>query len=419
MDDRSGGRGEGVAGSITRSTRPGAEIDVDAQRARTRGCERGHHLNAAGSALPTREVVDTVVEHLRREELEGGYEAAATVGDRIEAVYRSAAALIGASPHEIALTDSASSGLRVVLDAIRPTADHTLVVSSSAYVSHALHLITIASETGAALEIVPAQPNGQIDLERLDEILASCDRAVVCPAHVPTSSGLVEPVVEIGQLTRQHGALYVLDATQSVGQLPVDVGEIGCDALVTTGRKFLRAPRGTAFLCVRDDLLTELKPCAPDVRGATWVGETELELAESAKRLEVWESYVAGRLGLGVAIDQAVELGIERTAGYVTSLADRMRADLGSVDGVVIADPAASASAIVTFVVTGVDPRTVVKELAAANVWLVAVPDSHAQWDLGRRGFGAVVRASVHVYNNAEDVAALTSNVERITARLS
>ena len=148
MDDSSVGGHLGGAAMSTRADSPGAGIDVSWERARTRGCESHHHFNAAGASLPTREVVDTVVEHIHLEEMEGGYEAASMVGDRIEAVYGSAAALIGASPKEIALIDSASTGLRLVMDAIRSTAAHTIVVSSSAYVSHALHLLTISSETG-------------------------------------------------------------------------------------------------------------------------------------------------------------------------------------------------------------------------------------------------------------------------------
>ena len=88
-------------------------IDVVGERARTVGCATGHHLNAAGAALPPAEVVDAVVDHLRREEREGGYEAAAAVRDPLETVYQRAAALVGAAGDEIAILDSASTGLRV------------------------------------------------------------------------------------------------------------------------------------------------------------------------------------------------------------------------------------------------------------------------------------------------------------------
>ena len=409
-----------TTGSSTRS--PGADngdgfgIDVTAERERTAGCRTGHHLNAAGAALPPREVVDTVVDHLRREELEGGYEAAAAERDRLETVYERAATLVGAAPDEIALLDSASTGLRVIVDALRLGPDDTVVMSRSAYVSHALHLMAIARERGVRLEVIDSTPTGEIDLDMLDEVLGRVPGPVVCPAHVPTSSGLVEPVADIGKLAAAHGARYVLDATQSVGQLPVDVDEIGCDALVTTGRKFLRGPRGTAFLYVRRRLFEALEPTAPDVRGSTWTGERSWSVADSARRFEVWESFVAGRLGLGVAIDQAIARGIDASAGYIIWLAARLRDGLAGVDGVMVVDPPAARSGIVTFVVDGFEPRVVVDELAARQVRVVSVPASHAHWDLGARGHDAVVRASVHVYNDVADIEALIGAAAELTA---
>lgn len=391
-------------------------IDVAAERARTAGCQIRHHLNAAGSALAPREVVEATIDHLRLEELEGGYEAAKMRTEQLEAVYRAAADLLGAGADEIALVDSASTGLRVIIDAMRLGGDDTVIMSRSAYVSHALHLLTLANETGMGLEIIDCAPSGEIDLDQLDEVLSRVPNPVVCPAHIPTSSGLVEPAVEIGKLAAAHGARYILDATQSVGQLPMNVDDIGCDALVTTGRKFLRGPRGTAVLYARRQFLENLAPLAPDVRGALWTGDRTWTLDESARRFEVFENSIAGRLGLGVALHQALDRGMHRTAAYIGWLADTARARLRAVDGVEIADPPAARSGIVTFVLDGVAAADVVTQLAAADVRVVSVPASHAQWDLGHRGHPAVVRASVHVYNTSADVDALVAAVERIAA---
>ncbi len=87
-----------------------------------------------------------------------------------------------------------------------------------------------------------------MDLDALESALATATgRIVISAVHIPTSSGLVEPVAAIGALGRRYGALTVLDATQSVGQLDIDVSALDCDALVTTGRKYLRGPRGTGW----------------------------------------------------------------------------------------------------------------------------------------------------------------------------
>lgn len=394
--------------------RSDSSIDVAAMRADTLGTQESHHFNSAGSALPTHAVVNAAVEHLRLEQRCGGYEAAAMVRDRVDAVYESAARLIGARAEEIALFESATAGLRVLIDALRLGPDTRLIVSRSSYVSHALHLMTIARERQVELTVIPNDAGGSMDLEAYEKALAAGGSAVVCAAHIPTSSGLIEPVEQIGRLAGDHGARFILDATQSVGQLEMDVARIGCDALVTTGRKFLRGPRGTGFAYVDADLLARLLPTAPDVRGATWTDETDWDLAPTARRFEGWESSVAGRLGLGVALDQAIDRGMAATEAHLRTVAALVRDRLAAIPGVTLTDPPQGLSAIVTFTVAGHTPERVVAQLASKGVRVVSVPAGHAQWDLGARQLVAVVRASLHVYNDQADIDALLDGVAAI-----
>ncbi|MFD5316607.1 aminotransferase class V-fold PLP-dependent enzyme [Streptomyces sp. NPDC127098] len=394
----------------------GAEIDVDAERARTFGAGLSHHLNAAGAALPSRGVTAAVVDHLRREERYGGYEASAAIRERGEDVYAAAATLIGARPREIALFDSASTGLRVLVDALRMARGERVVASSTTYVSHAMHLMTIAREHDVDLVVAPVDDTRRVDLGALEALLADGRPSIVSVSHIPTSSGLVEPAEGIGRIARRYGATYILDATQSVGHLNVDVGAIGCDALVTTGRKFLRAPRGTGFAYIRESLLERLTPTAPDVRGARWLSPSGWELSPDARRFESWESPVAARLGLGVALRETIARSPESTERWLRARARLLRSALADIPGVTIADPDGAASAIVTFVVDGVDSPAVVEALAARNVRVVAVPATHGQWDLGARALPSVVRASVHVYNDDKDLGALVDGVRMVTA---
>ncbi|GLY17622.1 aminotransferase class V [Kineosporia sp. NBRC 101677] len=392
----------------------GAAIDVARERARTPGATVAHHFNAAGSALPSHSVVQAVVDHLRLEERHGGYEAAHQVADRIEAVYQDAARLVGADPAEIALFDSASTGLRTIVEALRLGAGQRLLVSRSTYVSHALHLMSLGREHGVEVVVVPNSASGAIDLQALDSELAGGGPAIVCVAHIPTSSGLVEPVTEIGALARRHGARYVLDATQSVGQVHLDVAAIGCDAMVTTGRKFLRAPRGTGFAFIGREIAGSLAPTAPDVRGAVWTSARDWELKDSARRFETWEASIAGRIGLGVALGEALALGTRQIETHLVQTAAAVREALVVVPGVTVQDPPSSPSAIITFTVEGLPARRVNELLAQHGLRTVSVPASHAQWDLGARGVDAVVRASLHVYNDETDTAALVEAVAGI-----
>lgn len=392
----------------------GSAIDVGAERARTAGSTLTSHFNAAGAALPTHAVVAAVVDHLRLEEQKGGYEAAAERRADLDAVYASAAELVGAATAEIALFDSASTGLRILLDALRPAAGQRIIASSSTYVSHALHLMSLARERGIDLVIAPYDEHRRVDVPALEALLSDGVPSIVTVAHVPTSSGLVEPAAQIGAVVQRYGGTYILDATQSVGHLAVDVREIGCDVLVTTGRKFLRAPRGTGFAYVRDTLLERLLPIAPDVRGAHWTSSAHWELVPSARRYETWEGPLAARLGLGVALDEAAARGIPETEEWLVETGARLRTALTEIDGVTVADPTGSASALVTFVIDGVAAADAVVQLARRGVRVVSVPATHGQWDLGDRGVPAVVRASAHVYNDDSDIAALVDGVAAI-----
>ncbi|MFJ2263530.1 FAD-dependent oxidoreductase [Streptomyces sp. NPDC087844] len=388
-------------------------LDVAALRAATPGMRHAHHMNAAGAALPSAATLDTVTDHLRLESLLGGYEAAEALADRTERVYGSAARLLGAAPQDIALVDSASTAWQRAMGALRLQPGDRVLASSSTYVSSALHLLEMRDSHGIVLEVLPADASGQVDLGALETALRE-PAALVTIAHVPTSSGLVEPVAEAGALAARAGVPLLLDATQSLGQLPVDIGEMRCGIVVATGRKFLRGPRGTGLLYVGPGLRERARPAAPDVRGAQWSSAYQYEVVPGARRYETWESSHALRLGLGTALDEALDLGVARIRDHVTGLAERLRAGLSDVPGIRRTDPSAAASGIVTFLREDEDPRRTVRDLRATGFRLTTVPASHGQWDLGRRGLERVVRASPHVYNNEDDVDAL---IAALTAR--
>lgn len=392
-------------------------LDVAAERTRTPGSFTGHHFNAAGAALLATGTVEAVIDHLRAESLSGGYEAAQHAAPALAAVYSRVAELLGARPEEVALVESATAGWQRAVSALRLRPGDRVLAARSSYVSSALHLLSAERDHGVRVELLPNGPDGAVDLEALETALRTGPAALVTAAHVPTSSGLVEPAAGIGALTQAHGVPFLLDATQSLGQLPVDMDALGCDLLVGTGRKFLRAPRGTGVLAVRRPLLDRLAPEAPDVRGARWIAERSWELVPDAKRFELWEAAHALRLGLGAALADLSALGVDTVARHLATVTAALRERLAALPGVHVTDPPAAGGAIVTFVVDGLDPTDVQRELARRRVHLIAVPAAHGRWDMDPRGLTKVVRASVHVYNDDADVDALVEAVHEIARR--
>ncbi|MFI6407555.1 N-methyl-L-tryptophan oxidase [Streptomyces sp. NPDC050548] len=393
---------------------PPRTLNVAAERARTPGSFTGHHFNSAGAALLANGTVEAVIDHLRAESLSGGYEAAKHAAPALEAVYARTAELLGARLEEVALVESATAGWQRAVSALRLRPGDRVLAARSSYVSSALHLLSVERDHGVQVELLPNGPDGAVDLEALEAALRAGPAALVTAAHVPTSSGLVEPASSIGALAGAHGVPFLLDATQSLGQLPVDMGAIGCDLLIGTGRKFLRGPRGTGLLAVRRPLLDRLAPEAPDVRGAVWTAERSWELVPDAKRFELWEAAHALRLGLGAALTDLAALGVDTVARHLAVLAASLRERLSALPGVQVTDPPAAGGAIVTFVVDGLDASEMQRQLAYRRVHLIAVPAGHGRWDMDHRGLTKVVRASVHVYNDEDDLDALVEAVREI-----
>ncbi len=391
-------------------------IDVERVRADTPGTNHVTHLNNAGSSLPPQIVVDTVIDHLRREATIGGYEAAAEAIDSIEAVPAGIASLIGAEQGEIAQLESATAAWNAAFSAVQFSPGDRILTGRSEYPSNALNLVLATERHGAEVVVIDDDEHGQISL---DALLAEIDERtkLIALTHVPTSGGLVSPAAAVGRIARDAGVLYLLDACQSVGQLPIDVAELGCDMLSATGRKFLRAPRGTGFLYVSGAVLDRLRPALLDIRSATWTGPFGYEIASGARRFEWWESSIANRLGLGAAVRYALALGIEPIAERTSGLAELLRRELRSLERVSVHDKGAQRCGIVTFGVDGIAAADVHAALTAARVNTSITNATFAQFDFPQRGLDALVRASPHYFNTEAEVAKLIDVVATLTRR--
>src|SRR5262249_14703361 len=227
---------------------------------------------------------------------------------------------------------------------------------------------------------------------------------LIAITHVPTQGGLVNPAAEVGALARAAGVTFLLDACQSVGQMPIDVERIGCDLLSATGRKFLRAPRGTGFLYARRSILDRIEPPFLDLRAARWTAPEHYEIRADARRFESWETNYAAKIGLGVAAGYALSWGLDAIEMRVRSLAEALRERLGALDGVRVHDQGLRRCGIVTFTVEGVPAQDVQRRLAASGVNTSVSHASSALWDLPRRGLAELVRASVHYYNTEDEL---------------
>jgi cysteine desulfurase len=389
-------------------------VDEERARADTPGACESVFLDSAGSSLPPTPVLDTVVNHLRREAEVGGYRAAAERADDLAGLRTSLATLVGTSDAgTIALTDSATRAWTQFFYGLPFAAGDKILIGQAEYASNAVALIQRARQTGAIIEMVPSDPLGRLDLNALEQALDERVR-LVSLVHVPTNGGLVNPVREVSDLVHRVGGLVLLDACQSVGQLDIDVAQLDVDALTATGRKWLRAPRGTGFLYVRPELIRQLEPPAIDLHSAEWISPDDYRLVEDARRFELWEADIAGRLGLKTAVDYLLELGVEDVEATVGAKADRLRAGLADLPGVTVTDLGTQRCGIVTFTVAGRSPEQIRDSLRDGGVITSVSYAFSTLLDMTSRNLDAVVRASPHYFVSDAQLIATLQAVRRL-----
>ena len=389
-------------------------LDIERVRGDTPGCSERIHFNNAGASLPPKQVVETVIRHLRLESQIGGYEAADAEADRIRDVYASTARLLNCDPDEVALLENATRAWDAVFYAVPLQAGDMIVTGRSEYCSNYMALLDRARKTGAEVVVVDDDESGQIDLAELSSVI---DRGakLVSLTHVPTSGGLVNPAAAVGAIARRGGALFLLDACQSVGQMPIDVKAIGCDFLATTGRKFLRGPRGTGLLFVSRRSISQLEPAMVEVGGARWSETNAFSLHADAKRFETWEASYALQLGLGRAIDYALETGLVAIWERVQTLAEALRANLERVPGVTVHDIGAIKCAIVTFTVDGLDSHYLCRLLRGRSINVDVSTAEDSRLDFEARDLRPMIRASIHYFNTIHEIERFVEEVQALT----
>lgn len=385
-------------------------MNITQLRKDTPGTQHVTHFNNAGASLTTQPVLDAIQEFLQQEAITGGYRFMAQEAEAIQEFYVQAAKLINASSQEIALTQNASSSLSLALYAIPWQKGDVILTSEIEYGNNFLNYLKLKEEKGVEIRVFPLGKNGYFDLQNFEKYIDDKVKLIAI-THIPTNSGMIAPVEAIGEIAKKHGILYMVDACQSIGHLPFDVEKIGCDFATATSRKYLRGPRGLGFLYVRASVIETLSPVFLEMLFADWQSDTEFQLNKSIKMFEVWEKPYSLMVGFTAAIKYANDLGMDNIWKRTKSLADYLRKQLQTIEGVTVQDIGENQCGIVTFTKSGISPEAMQQHLQSLNINISVSGRFSSVLDMDNRGLSAVIRASVHYYNTKAEIDFLIENL--------
>jgi len=401
-----------TAGSITLPINSAFSIEEVLQlRNETTGTANVIHLNNAGAGLMPDIVTKAQLDHIMLESQIGGYEAAALKADVISSFYEQCALLFNSKRTNIAFTASATDAYTRALSSIPFENGDIILTDCDDFVSNQIQFLSLQKRVGVEIVHIKNAGIGGVDLNDLKYKLHKYLPKLLAITHIPTNSGLVQPVHEIAKIYRDYLNLYpdrtwyILDACQSAGQMKLDVQELYCDFLSITCRKFLRGPRGTGVLYISDRaLVAGLEPMFIDMRGAEWIEKDKYLQQPDAKRFEDWEFAYSTVVGTKAAIEYCLKIGEEKIWKQVKLLSGIMRQKLATINKVRVLDRGPELGGLVTFYVEGAEPGQIVKELLKRKINVVPSFRAFGVMDFDHKGVKWAVRASPHYYNSLNEV---------------
>ena len=381
-------------------------MNIRKLRQDTPGTHYHIHLNNAGASLPPTPVTEAVLKYLQEEALHGGYETTEARADDIQGFYHACAKLLNTKPEQVEfMCSGATEAYNKALSSIPLKNGDVILTTDDDYSSNQIAFLLLAKTIGVKIVRAAKLPSGGVDVNSVEALIKKHHPKLVAVTHVPTNSGLVQDVENIGQLCETNDIWYLVDACQSAGQMPLDVEKIKCDFLSATLRKWLRGPRGAGFLYVSEKALKAgLEPVYPDLSGAGWVAANEYRPSRKAKRFGYFEKNYALLVGSKVAMEYAMELGLETIQKKVVELAAYTRQKLSELPGWKILDLGTKRCGIVSAHHEAGRPAQFSDVLKSANINAGFARRYNALIDFDEKGVNWAMRISPHYYNTQEEV---------------
>jgi cysteine desulfurase/selenocysteine lyase len=366
------------------------------------------YLDSAATSQTPQPVIDAMTRYYtetRASVHRGVYPLAVEATDLFEGARQRIADWLGSTIEETIFTANATAAINLVAytwGRQNVGAGDLVVLTQMEHHSNIVPWQLLCQEREAELAYVPVLDDGQLDSDALDQLLARAPK-LVAVAHVSNVLGTINPIEEIVRRAHDAGAVVVVDGSQAVPQIPVDLRALNADFYAWTGHKAY-GPTGIGVLHGRRELLERMPPFIGGGHMIRTVGETESTWADLPWKFEAGTSQIAEAIGLGAAVDWIRSLGIERIRAHERALVTDALTRLSEIPGLTRHGPADAGDrgALVSFVLEGAHPHDVGEILGREGVCVRT--GHHCTQPLMRRlGATATTRASYAAHNSVSD----------------
>jgi cysteine desulfurase/selenocysteine lyase len=362
--------------------------------------------NAATTPTP-QPVLDAMLEYFREYSANVGrglHRVTRRATEEFEAARGKLARVIGAKPGEIAYTKNATEAINAVTQGLGLQKGDKVMTTVLEHHSNLIPWQRLEKQRGVKLEVVRATPNCLVDPAAIEAAIDK-NTKLIAMTHVSNAIGSIQPIKQVGKLAAAHDLLFLIDASQAVGHMPVDVKVIGCDFLAAPGHKGLLGPQGTGFLYAREDRIKKLEPLLSGGGIVESVDEHSFKLVAPPQIFDAGTPNIPGVIGLGRAAEYVLEIGLERIAERERKLTQQML-KIAELNQIEVYGPSdiGRRGGVVSFNLKGMDHHDFAATLD--EIAKIAVRSGHhcAQPTMRYLGIEGTVRASVHYYNLEEEI---------------
>lgn len=366
------------------------------------------YFDHAGASVPPMPVIETVDTYLQSAVKYGTkvHWAKKRDNEYILKAKSSIARLIGAKSNEIAFTTNGSDAICTIINGINFKKGDNVVLDELRFICNAVPWLRLKQNIGIKIKIAKANKPGFIDLKDLENKIDEKTK-IVALTHMPPNLGTIQPAKQVARIAHEKGALFFLDACNTVGVVSIDVEDVGCDFMAVSGRKYLRGITGTGFIYVKEKHICDLQPSFVGWKSGKWNwSEDSYEDLETIDRFMSGEPNLLGVYSLWKAAEYIFDIGgISNIECRVSSLTEYLIEKLNDVPNIEIYGPITSKgrAGLITFNIKGIPSLSISKYLHKYGI-VTQASHYHCPGPLRMFNIDSVVRICLHYWNTLEDI---------------